>query len=66
MFEYRPAMMHCKMLIADGDWSVIGTTNMDNRSFEHNDEVNMVMLDRDMTTPAAARTSSATSPSAKR
>jgi cardiolipin synthase len=50
LFEYRPAMMHCKMLIADGEWSVIGTTNMDNRSFEHNDEVNMVTLDRDLTT----------------
>lgn len=50
LFEYRPAMMHCKMLIADGEWSVIGTTNMDNRSFEHNDEVNMVTLDRDVTT----------------
>ena len=50
LFEYRPAMMHCKMLIADGEWSVIGTTNLDNRSFEHNDEVNMVTLDRDLTT----------------
>ena len=38
------------MLIADAEWSVIGTTNMDNRSFEHNDEVNMVTLDRDLTT----------------
>jgi cardiolipin synthase len=37
--------MHAKILICDGEWSVIGTTNMDNRSFEHNDEVNMVMLD---------------------
>lgn len=43
--EYRPAMMHVKVLIVDGSWSVIGTTNLDNRSFEHNDEVNLAMLD---------------------
>ena len=27
-------------------WCVIGTTNIDNRSFEHNDEVNVAMRDR--------------------
>jgi cardiolipin synthase len=45
IFEYRGAMMHAKMLIVDGVWSVLGTTNIDNRSFEHNDEVNVAMLD---------------------
>jgi cardiolipin synthase len=43
--EYRDTMMHAKILLVDGVWSVIGTTNMDNRSFEHNDEVNVAMLD---------------------
>jgi cardiolipin synthase len=46
IFEYRDTMMHAKVLIVDGEWSVIGTTNMDNRSFEHNDEVNVAMRDR--------------------
>jgi cardiolipin synthase A/B len=46
IFEYRDTMMHAKVLIVDGTWSVLGTTNMDNRSFEHNDEVNLAMLDR--------------------
>jgi cardiolipin synthase len=41
IFEYRPTMMHAKALLVDGDWAIIGTTNMDNRSFEHNDEVNV-------------------------
>ncbi len=41
IFEYRPAMTHVKALIVDGIWAVIGTTNIDNRSFEHNDEVNV-------------------------
>ena len=34
------------MLIVDELWSVLGTTNIDNRSFEHNDEVNVAMRDR--------------------
>ena len=36
-----PAMTHVKALMVDNAWAVIGTTNVDNRSFEHNDEVNV-------------------------
>jgi cardiolipin synthase A/B len=39
-------MIHAKVLIVDGLWSVLGTTNIDNRSFEHNDEVNVALQDR--------------------
>jgi len=45
VFEYRDSMMHAKVLIVDEEWSVLGTTNIDNRSFEHNDEVNLAMRD---------------------
>jgi len=45
IFEYEPGMTHFKALVVDGRWSVIGTTNVDNRSFEHNDEVNVVVRD---------------------
>jgi cardiolipin synthase len=45
IFEYRRTMTHVKVLIVDGLWTVIGTTNVDNRSFEHNDEVNLALLD---------------------
>jgi cardiolipin synthase len=38
-------MTHAKVLIVDELWSVIGTTNIDNRSFEHNDEVSLAMRD---------------------
>ena len=31
---------------SDDLWSVLGTTNIDNRSFEHNDEVNIALRDR--------------------
>jgi cardiolipin synthase A/B len=45
IFEYRGAMIHAKVLLADDVWAVIGTTNLDNRSFEHNDEVNVAIRD---------------------
>ena len=45
IFEYKPGMIHVKMLIVDDLWSAIGTTNLDNRSFEHNDEVNLTVRD---------------------
>jgi cardiolipin synthase len=44
-YEYRDVMIHAKVLIVDDLWAVIGTTNIDNRSFEHNDEVNVAMRD---------------------
>ncbi len=44
--EYRPSMTHVKALLVDGTWALIGTTNVDNRSFEHNDEVNVAFRDR--------------------
>jgi cardiolipin synthase len=46
IFEYRQTMTHAKVLVADELWCVLGTTNIDNRSFEHNDEVNVAMRDR--------------------
>jgi cardiolipin synthase len=41
IYEYQPAMIHAKVLIVDGLWSVVGSTNFDNRSFGLNDEVNL-------------------------
>jgi cardiolipin synthase A/B len=45
VFEYGPGMTHVKALLVDDLWAVIGTTNLDNRSFEHNDEVNVAFRD---------------------
>jgi cardiolipin synthase len=45
IFEYQPAMIHAKILIIDGAWSVVGSTNFDNRSFGINDEVNLAVRD---------------------
>ena len=46
IYEYDPAMLHTKSLIVDSLWSVVGSTNMDSRSFELNDEANLAVLDR--------------------
>lgn len=46
IFEYQPTMMHAKALVVDGIWSIVGSANFDNRSFELNDEVTMAVSDR--------------------
>ena len=46
IFEYQPAMFHCKYLVVDGAWVSVGSTNFDNRSFRLNDEANLNVLDR--------------------
>jgi cardiolipin synthase len=43
--EYQPTMIHAKILIIDGLWTVLGSTNFDNRSFGLNDEVNVALRD---------------------
>lgn len=48
ILEYQPGMIHAKILIVDGQWSVVGSTNLDNRSFEINDEVNLAAFDGEM------------------
>lgn len=45
IYEYQPAMIHAKVLLIDSMWAVVGTTNMDPRSFSLNDEVNLATPD---------------------
>ena len=44
--EYQPTMFHCKVMVVDGLWSSVGTTNFDNRSFQLNAEANLNVLDK--------------------
>jgi cardiolipin synthase A/B len=48
IYEYEPTMMHVKAMVVDGVWSVIGSANFDNRSFELNDELTIGVLDREL------------------
>jgi cardiolipin synthase A/B len=41
IYEYQPTMMHCKVLVIDGVWSSVGSSNFDDRSFRLNDEANL-------------------------
>ncbi|MDB5771888.1 MAG: cls [Burkholderia sp.] len=50
VFERNVAMLHAKTAVVDGVWSTIGSTNLDMRSFLHNDEINAVILDVDFAT----------------
>lgn len=43
--EYQPTMYHVKMMIVDGIWVSVGSTNFDARSFAINDEANLNVYD---------------------
>ncbi|QNK64222.1 cardiolipin synthase [Pedobacter sp. PAMC26386] len=45
IYEYQKGFIHAKTMVSDQQLSVIGTANMDNRSFELNFEVNSVIYD---------------------
>ena len=45
VYEYNRTMMHHKIMVVDGLWSTVGTTNFDNRSFSHNEENNVCLCD---------------------
>lgn len=47
IYERRGALLHSKTGIIDGVWSCVGSTNLDWRSFLHNDEVDGVILGRE-------------------
>lgn len=44
--EYQPTLYHVKLLVVDGLWSSVGSTNFDARSFRLNDEANLNVYDR--------------------
>ncbi len=45
IYEYQPTMFHCKVIVVDGLWTSVGSTNFDSRSFSVNDETNMNVYD---------------------
>jgi cardiolipin synthase len=47
LYEFQPTMFHCKVLVVDGLWTSVGSTNFDERSFRLNDEANLNVYDRD-------------------
>jgi len=45
IYEQQSAFLHAKTVVVDGIWSTVGSTNWDWRSFVHNDEVSVVVID---------------------
>ena len=47
IYERREKLLHAKTALIDGVWSSVGSTNLDWRSFLHNDEINAIVLGTD-------------------
>ena len=46
IFRYRDAMVHAKTATIDGNWSTVGTANVDRLSLQGNYEINLEIIDR--------------------
>jgi len=44
IFELQATVLHAKTAVIDGVWSTVGSSNLDMRSFVHNDEANVIVL----------------------
>jgi len=49
IFEFSDGLLHAKTLTVDGELSLIGSANMDRRSFELNYENNILFVDPELT-----------------
>jgi len=45
IYEFQRTLLHQKIIVVDGVWSCVGSTNFDDRSFQLNDEVSMGVVD---------------------
>ena len=53
--EYRPAMLHAKLLVIDRELAVVGSANLDNRSFRLNFEVAVAIYGESVADALAAQ-----------
>jgi cardiolipin synthase len=47
LYERREALLHAKTAVIDGVWATVGSTNLDWRSFLHNQELTAVILGKE-------------------
>ncbi len=50
IFEFLPALLHAKTVVVDGSWALVGSANLDFRSFSLNFELGALVFDRDFAT----------------
>jgi cardiolipin synthase len=55
LYEYRPGLLHAKTMVVDGKVALIGSANLDRRSFELNFENNILFADEDFVGEIRAR-----------
>src|SRR5262249_22557409 len=55
IFEYVGGLLHAKSLTLDGEVALIGSANMDRRSFDLNYENNILFCDADLTAAVRQR-----------
>ncbi len=48
IYELQGQLLHSKTVVVDGEWSILGSANMDIRSFRINHEVSVDVLGRDI------------------
>jgi cardiolipin synthase len=48
IYEFQPTLLHQKIVVVDGVWSHVGSTNFDSRSLALNEEVGVGVLDADI------------------
>ena len=46
MYEYSHALLHSKVVVVDERWAMVGSANMDERSFRLNFEVTSIIYDQ--------------------
>ena len=46
LYELEDAFLHSKSIVVDGVWSSVGSTNFDWRSFVHNNEISVCVIDQ--------------------
>lgn len=44
IYEYKGPVLHAKTAVVDGVWATVGSSNLDFRSFIHNDEANAIII----------------------
>ncbi|HEX6934984.1 MAG TPA: phospholipase D-like domain-containing protein [Actinomycetes bacterium] len=48
VWTFQPSMMHAKVMTVDGQAAVVGSSNFNRRSLDHDEEVVLIALDREL------------------
>ncbi|MGW6735437.1 phospholipase D-like domain-containing protein [Streptomyces sp. NPDC055013] len=49
IYQYQPTMMHAKVITIDGVAALVGSTNFNRRSLDHDEEIMLAVLDQEFT-----------------